>query len=237
MQLLRIICYIYVSYNIYYILYIIYTLFTLYRERDCLVLILNEFFIFICHLLLFVDQLKYYRKILLKITFNINLFSYLSILIFLIPIVPMDNLVECYFKIQYRELFAMFCISDFHNIWFHQFFINFRYTRLYNILKIALYDDYITSLVIGKYMYIVQFKCFVKSNLFFSFTDFSSGKLWSCVSVFVLGPILSRSLHLLHHCMKLCNQGYIYYMEQNQTELLHHYLDVINYINICYIFS
>lgn len=165
MQLLRIICYIYVSYNIYYILYIIYTLFTLYIERDCLVLILNEFFIFICHLLLFVDQLKYYRKILLKITFNINLFSYLSILIFLIPIVPMDNLVECYFKIQYRELFAMFCISDFHNIWFHQFFINFRYTRLYNILKIALYDDYITSLVIGKYVYVVQFKCFVKSNL------------------------------------------------------------------------
>ena len=75
-----------------------------------------------------------------------------------------------------------------------------------------------------------------KVIFFFSFTDFSSGKLWSCVSVFVLGPILSRSLHLLHHCMKLCNQGYIYYMEQNQTELLHHYLDVINYINICYIF-
>ena len=64
-------------------LYIIYTLFTLYRERDCLVLIFNKFFIFIFYLLLFVDQLKYYLKILLKITFNINLFSYLSYFFFI----------------------------------------------------------------------------------------------------------------------------------------------------------
>ena len=101
-NLLYIYIYIYIIYIIEYILYIvyyIYLIYLIYRERDCLVLILNEFFIFICHLLLFVDQLKYYRKILLKITFNINLFSYLSILIFLIPIVPMDNLVECCFKI------------------------------------------------------------------------------------------------------------------------------------------